>query len=41
MIEFLFWLLVLPVTIAVISIYFMLHQIFMNWLEQVLEYFGF
>jgi len=41
MIEFIFWLLVLPVTIAVISIYFMLHQYFYNCLDKLLKYFGF
>ncbi len=41
MIELLAYLLLLPVTIAIISIYYMLHQIIWNWLEQVLDYFGF
>jgi hypothetical protein len=39
MIEFLFWLLVLPVSIAFISLYLILHHIIGNWLERKLERF--
>ncbi len=41
MIELLAYLLLLPVTIAIISIYYMLYQIIWNYLERVFKYFGF
>jgi hypothetical protein len=37
MIEFLFWLLLLPVTIAVISLYFILYQFTVNKIERGLQ----
>jgi uncharacterized protein YggT (Ycf19 family) len=37
MIEFLFWLLLLPVTIAVISFYFILYQFTVNKVEAGLK----
>jgi hypothetical protein len=37
MIEVLFWLLVLPVSIAFISLYFILFQFIYHWLERHLK----